>query len=102
MDGLEPMSRQTPSAEARPCCAVSGGPQVCYTRGGMTLTRERLVALHGRDSIAVSTLQPGLESFASPSGFLAYRHARGYDVVLGLPMCVPGHREELLAGFLEE
>jgi len=77
-----------------------GGPQVCYTRGGMTLTRERLVALHGRDSIAVSTLQPGLESFASPSGFLAYRHARGYDVVLGPPMCAPGHREELLAGFL--
>ncbi len=76
------------------------GSQVCYTHGGMTLTRERLVALHGRDSIAVSTLQPGLESFASPSGFLAYRHARGYDVVLGPPMCAPGHREELLAGFL--
>ena len=66
----------------------------------MTLTRERLVALHGRDSIAVSTLQPGLEAFASASGFLAYRRARGYDVVLGPPLCAPQHREELLAGFL--
>jgi lysylphosphatidylglycerol synthetase-like protein (DUF2156 family) len=59
------------------------------------------LASYGDDPISASTLQPDLEVFAGDAGYLAWRRVRGYDLVLGPPVCAPEERPALLRRFLE-
>jgi lysylphosphatidylglycerol synthetase-like protein (DUF2156 family) len=66
------------------------------------MTRLSQVVEHGKDAIAWSTLQPGLQYFDTDEGFLAYHHAWGIDLTLGPPVCAPAHGPELTARFARE
>jgi lysylphosphatidylglycerol synthetase-like protein (DUF2156 family) len=52
------------------------------------------------DLIAASTLQPGVQWFATSFGVIPYRRVAGIDVTLGGPLCEPRDRPELLRRFL--
>ncbi|WP_165903645.1 phosphatidylglycerol lysyltransferase domain-containing protein [Hymenobacter gummosus] len=51
------------------------------------------------DPNAYATLQPGLQYFDHPAGFVAYRRALAGPVVLGDPVAEPARLPELLAAF---
>ncbi len=64
--------------------------------------RLALIAEHGSDPIAVSTIQPGLKYFDTEHGYVAYQRAFGVSLSLGGPICAPQHEIELARRFLAE
>ena len=64
--------------------------------------RARLIVATDCDPIAYSTLQPGLEYFDTPNGYVAYRKALGLRLTLGPPVCAASDRKRLADAFLAE
>ena len=62
---------------------------------------EDLIRAHGDgDSIAASTLQPGLRRLETSFGAWAYHRVGGVDVTLGGPLCAAHDRAEMVRRFL--
>jgi len=65
-----------------------------------TSLRHEMLRSFGRDPIAYSTLQPGLEYFDTSFGYIAHQRRLGCDVTLGEPICDPADRAVLITRFL--
>jgi lysylphosphatidylglycerol synthetase-like protein (DUF2156 family) len=64
------------------------------------IDRAAAIRRFGRDPIACSTLQPGLEYFDASFGFIAFRRVLGMDITLGPPVCAADDEAELLDRFV--
>lgn len=62
-----------------------------------------LIRKYGDFSLAYTTaVQPGLEYFGTEHGYLAYGQRFGYRFVLGDPVALPQHREQLIKKFVTQ
>lgn len=64
------------------------------------IDRAAVIRSHGRDPIACSTLQRGLDYFDVSFGFIAYRRVLGMDITLGPPVCAANDRALLIERFV--
>jgi lysylphosphatidylglycerol synthetase-like protein (DUF2156 family) len=64
------------------------------------IDRAAVIRSYGRDPIACSTLQQGLEYFDASYGFIAYRRVLGMDISLGPPVCAANDRARLIDRFV--
>lgn len=53
------------------------------------------------DPIELSTVQPGLEAYRAPEGYVAYVQRRGRTLTLGAPVCAPDARAKLARSFID-
>ncbi|QIX61775.1 DUF2156 domain-containing protein [Hymenobacter sp. BT18] len=65
-----------------------------------TATRFETLRRCASDPNAYAALQPGLQYFDHPLGFVAYRRTLAGNVVLGDPIATPHERPDLLAAYL--
>jgi len=66
----------------------------------MSIERNKLVQLYGKDPIAYSTLQKGLSYFDTSFGFIAYKRVGHIDITLGPPICADNDLADLLDRFI--
>ncbi len=64
------------------------------------IDRAAAIRRFGRDPIACSTLQHGLDYFDASFGYIAFRHVLGMDITLGPPICSPDDQAELIDRFV--